>query len=482
MDGTPNEKSGQRFSEYIQHFNILKPIPYDSKNIHDVQHGPAFELFLTFVQKSFKLVDARNEILMRHLCTFLLFYFSVLIFYRLNQLYFKDRGIALLGCVFLVLHPRIFSHSFYNSADISFLSFYIMSTYTLFKYLSKRSVVRASWHALACALLTDIRISGCLIAIITVFVFSFELFKLRKDASQFQNAVVSFIIFICLYLELIILFYPVLWVCPAERFLMALRASTPYARTILGWYYNPIWIMVTTPPLYLLFFIIGLFFSLGSFFCKDFSTTDHRMRTLIILVLLFIPLAAPMLLKTFLFCEWRHHYFIYPMMVIIALIGVKGCLDLIDARVKGRILGVVRGVFIGFIGACLTAIVWTMVVLHPYQHIYFNFLKDIPSVERLCIYRAMRSNPDYWRLSVQDALMMVLERDNRPVIRINVERRYASLIPEAVRKRLRFGKKPQEADYWIQIESPPKGDAFREFCSVVVDGRKVRTVYKKVSG
>ena len=140
LDEENNQAFGQRSYEYIRDFNILSPAISDSKfDFHDKIHGPIFQIILIFIKNQFNLTDSRTILLMRHLCTFLIFYLGVVFFYLLNYFYFKERKIALLGCLFLVLHPRIFAHSFYNSADIPFLSFYIISTYTLLRFLEQRN-------------------------------------------------------------------------------------------------------------------------------------------------------------------------------------------------------------------------------------------------------------------------------------------------------------------------------------------------------
>jgi len=90
-------------------------------------HGTAFEVLLIFLEKILCLKDSRDIYLMRHLFTFLLFYTGVIFFYLLCTDIFRNWKTGILGCLFLILSPRIFAHSFYNSKDIPFLVLFVIS-------------------------------------------------------------------------------------------------------------------------------------------------------------------------------------------------------------------------------------------------------------------------------------------------------------------------------------------------------------------
>jgi len=161
---------------------------------HDLIHGPVFELFLVVNEKLLNLSDSRDIILIRHLSTFILFFFSVPIFYLLCKNALNSWKIGLLGCFFLVLHPRIFSHSFYNSVDIGFLALYIISTYTLIRFLYNKTYKDAFLHALACAILIDIRIAGLILPLCTCLFFGIEIFILGNKKNLIKKIAVYIIL------------------------------------------------------------------------------------------------------------------------------------------------------------------------------------------------------------------------------------------------------------------------------------------------
>src|SRR3989338_1187157 len=123
-----------------------------------------FETFLVVLERIFNLSTYPRELFfMRHLMTFFVFYLGLIFFYKLCVYFFKNWKIALLGCIFLVVSPRIFADSFYNSKDIPSLAIFIISIYTLVNFLNKKTTRSALWHALISAALIDIRISGIII-------------------------------------------------------------------------------------------------------------------------------------------------------------------------------------------------------------------------------------------------------------------------------------------------------------------------------
>ena len=163
-------------------------------NAHDITHGPIVEMLLTFMRaKLFHLKDPRDIILMRHLSQFFLFYLSVILFYFLSITIFHHWRMGALGILLLILHPRIFSHSFYNTVDIAFLSFYILSAYSFILFIDKKTYATAFFHALACSLLINVRIAGIIVPLCTAIFFGldFFLYPQKKKSSAWPVFIFS---------------------------------------------------------------------------------------------------------------------------------------------------------------------------------------------------------------------------------------------------------------------------------------------------
>jgi hypothetical protein len=90
-------------------------------------YGPAHEMFLYGIDKVLHRRDSPEAVATRHLANFLVFVVGVVFFYRLGRRGLKSWVAGLLGCVGLVLSPPIFAHAFYNTKDLPFLAFFIVS-------------------------------------------------------------------------------------------------------------------------------------------------------------------------------------------------------------------------------------------------------------------------------------------------------------------------------------------------------------------
>jgi len=199
-------------------YHDQKLLNYENRSM-----GQLFDTFLVFIEKSFMSSnDARDIYLMRHFVVFMFFYVGVIFFYRLCFERFRSWKIALLGCLFLILSPRIFAHSFYNPKDIPFLSAMIISMYTMKHFLDKKNVPTAFWHALSVAVTTGIKMIGFFIIILTCFFFIAEMFVLKTSESipskEDQQGWKSLLVCIGTSFIFIFLFWPVMWTNPAYQF------------------------------------------------------------------------------------------------------------------------------------------------------------------------------------------------------------------------------------------------------------------------
>jgi 4-amino-4-deoxy-L-arabinose transferase-like glycosyltransferase len=78
--------------------------------------------------------------------------------YRLATRRFEDWRVGLLAAAFLVLTPRMFAESFYNSKDLVFMALFAIATNTMIGFVTKPRVQTALVHALATAVAIDVRI------------------------------------------------------------------------------------------------------------------------------------------------------------------------------------------------------------------------------------------------------------------------------------------------------------------------------------
>ena len=107
----------------------------------DRDYGVAFELPLIILEKTFNLTDSRSIYLMRHLVTHLFFLLGCYFLFRLIDYLYNNKLLSTIGFLLLVLHPRLYSHSFFNTKDIPFMTMFIISIYYSVKALDKKTVL-----------------------------------------------------------------------------------------------------------------------------------------------------------------------------------------------------------------------------------------------------------------------------------------------------------------------------------------------------
>jgi len=464
-------------------------------NYPDRYYGTAFETFLVGIEGVLNLTkNSRATYLMRHLLTFLLFFCGVFFFYLLVKYNFSSWKIGLLGSLFLVLSPRIFADAFYNSKDLPFLSVFIISIYTLIRYLDKKLYFRAaSFHAIVCALLIDIRIAGIIVPVFTYAFFIRDLLINKSEPAKIKKEIATLSLYTLLLVFFTILFWPVLWKRPLYHFIMALnemKQYTAWAGTVLylgnyldsrnlPWHYASLWVVITTPLLYSFCFLFGCWFSIRAFLSPHTYSRLSKRNNLIFILWLFTPLLSAIIFKSVLYDAWRQLFFIYPAFLIISLLGLVSLWGIIKKRFKRSGLQVVNAVFLVFVLIWLINPIKFMLQYHPYQNLYFNILagRNMQEIKK-------NFELDYWGLSYRKALEYILKNDSSNTIKVfvaNYPGKYNSyILTNDEQKRLLYVDRPEDAGYflsnyrWHKQDYPYK----EEYYSIKIEGVKIMVIYK----
>jgi hypothetical protein len=476
-------------------------------------YGPAFELALLLIEKALGLDDCREVYFMRHLLTHLLFLVGLAFFYRFSVRLFRDWRIGLLGCLLIVASPRVFAHSFYNPKDIPVMALYMIGMLTLLRFLERMSMGRALLHALVCAVLVDIRIVGVMLPAVTVAFAVGSLVSARPDRENTVRPLAALGAYLAALAVLVIAFWPTLWRDPVYHFIKAFEEMSHYPLNLpvkylgefvwpwdLPWHYTSVWILLTTPVVYTVCFIVGAGASVVRLFRK-YETFPLRMRDLLlVLIWLLFPLVYLPLSGAVVFDEWRHVLFVYPAFVSIALIGLVTAIRIIRLKTDGGLKtggaprgGANKGVLHGRLGTALTAALLvavsagmantarTMIADHPYQNVYFNVLAGgIRGAEG-------RFDLDYWGLSYRDALEEILSADRNSRVSVAVYTRpgrsNAAILERDQRRRIQFLDDPYQATYFATHERWDRLSyrASEEFFTVRVDGVRIMLVLKETT-
>ncbi|MDD3985488.1 MAG: hypothetical protein PHY59_06330 [Methanobacterium sp.] len=343
-------------------------------NIDD--YGPGYALISSIILNIFKIDSLRNIFLFRHFLSFFIYFIGLIFFYLLSNKFFKNNFLSFLSLIFLILSPRIFGEAFTNTKDTIFMSFFIISAYTLFEFYEKKTLKYLFFHSLSTALLVDTRILGLIMIFLTLLLFIFDFFKFEKNKFKIffkKNELKLLFIYLILSSILIILFWPKLWSNPLYLF-TALKNMANHDMIVnenyfgesilsnnLPWHYTIVWIFISTPLIYSFLFLIGIFILFKS---KEI----FKNKNLIIFLWFFIPLFMIIVLKSTIYDTWRHLFFIYPAFILITVYGFNWLNNFFKNKKYKKFVSF-------FYVAILIGLILTLVFIiknHPYQNVYFN--------------------------------------------------------------------------------------------------------------
>ncbi len=391
--------------------NSIMPIPELSDYLGT--HGAIFALPMSFIEYIFNIKDSQSYYLLRHYINHIVFLLGSFYFYLLVKERFNNWSYGILAALFLFLSPRIFAESFYNHKDIIFLSFFIINLYYGIKFLKKNSLLNASFFALTTALSIDIRIMGIIIIpciIVPIII---------KNQNKIKKVISSLTLYFLLLFLFTVLFWPYLWDSPLINFLKVFQKLSSFPHSgynfymgeyILAsyspWHYIPVWMMITTPPLYIVLFLFGIVnFAFNAFkykSSKDIWNDDFFIEDIIYLILLFMPIFMVIALNSTLYNGWRHLYFIYPCLLIFSVRGIH-YLRLSFFSKRKWVIEIFTIIF-------LVQISLDMIKNHPFQNVYFNFFAGDEIEKKFEI--------DYWGLSNKQAFEYILEKEKDTKINI----------------------------------------------------------------
>ena len=375
----------------------------------DRDYPVGFNLPLVAIEIIFKLNDSAQIYSLRNLLTFLIFLAGTASLYSIIQRRYASWKYGLLACLFLMLSPRIFADAFYNNKDLVFLSLFLIATNTLAKALLNPSSRNIALHAVATTLAMDIRIMAIIIPMLTVSILGIKWIKQELTISQLLRACFLYLALTAIFLYIS---WPWLWENPFEHLLLAFSNMAHFRwvgqlrylgnlipSTQLPWHYLPVWIGITTPLLYLALFFIGALATLKVLVLRHWRlwNTNEELQDLIFLVICVVPVLAVVLLRSVLYDGWRHMYFIYPALLMVAMKGWFLVWTWAKSKATTKYLAAIA------LTACLANTAFWMIKAHPLQNVYFNTLAGKNWKENFDV--------DYWGLANRQALEYILAHD-----------------------------------------------------------------------
>ena len=373
-------------------------------------------------------------------------------FYLFLRKVFDSQLFGFLGAMFYFLSPRLFANGFYNPKDSvsqAVLACSLLPLYLAYKNKSKKmSLIAGVLLGIAVSIRLPIFYLPCLFILLLNYK-SFKKGWLFKVEDQFKTVKILFAVST---ITSVFVFFPVLWEAPLSNLKIIFNNLNKHpwkgnnlfmgeliSASNLPWYYIPIWILITTPLSFVLFFLAGIFKSF-----KNIINSKARENLFYIFMLagLFIPIVSVIILKSNLYNGWRHLYFVYPFMAFFMTFGFQSIfkrLSLIFSYEYKKILLML--VFITF-----TNPIYFIFQTHPNQQVFFNKLAG--------------SNPlkdfegDYSAIGTFQAIDWIIKNNNKPKINVS------SPLNAASKGNALLNRKDREKLNFLAIEPIDESDKF----------------------
>ena len=457
----------------------------------DNDHGVLFELPLALFEVLRPGNNPRTYYLMRHAAVFLVSMVGCWALFRLGTRRFRDERLGLLAAGLLVLSPRFFAESFYNGKDLVFLAAFTVGAYTLARLLARPSAGRALVHALATAAAIDVRILGLLLVPFTLALLGLQLLG-GSAPRPWRTLLGVALTYVLATAAATVAGWPYLWASPWQHFWQAFHnlsrfrwdgvmlylGEQVHPDHYLPWHYGPVWMNITTPVAYQLAALLGLAVAAGALLRRPWQQwrTTAGQLDLLLLAWLGLPLAMIINLHSVIYDGWRHLYFVYPALLLLA---VRGGLAIAQwgQRSPGR-----RRLALGLATLASLEAVSTaarMAWMHPHQQTYFSYLPR-RTAERLF-------ERDYWALSYRQGLEYVVRQQPTGPVYIDVthippldnNKVWLSAADQA-----RLVMAPGKAGrYFISAyrhtDTPYPDSVGREVFAVHADGIKILSVFQR---
>lgn len=339
-------------------------------------YGGFFDLLCVTVNK----IVPGDEYNVRHFITAIFGFLIIVVAVSLARNY-KNWAAALLTAWLLFLSPRFFGESMNNPKDVPFALGMLLGAYCIIRFVKafpKPSLKDKIWLALSIALAISIRVGGLLlIPFLGVAIILQYWFEWRKQyelgSKEIKRLVINTVIISIAGYLLGLVFWPYALQAPFSNPFTALSEMSQFSTGIrmlfddthimssdVPWYYIPKWLFISSP----LIVLLGIVASPILF--TDRSYKKHWIFFLFFVAL--FPLLYIIYKKSPLYDGWRHLFFIYPPLVVLAALAFISMMErFAQPAAKYAITALI------VIGLVLPAR-WS-VANHPNQIVYFNELQ-----------------------------------------------------------------------------------------------------------
>ena len=399
------EKFFSEKTKQIKKDKNLNYIPIEDYFVNDTNHFKIHHTVNAALEFLFHKNSSKLKILnFRHIINFLLSIILVVFIYKLLRTNFS-RISSSLSVILFLLSPRIYGNFFFNPNDIMSMLSLVGSIYYICKILKKNKFSYYIFFSLIFAIAINIRYTNFYIYPLLIFAilyyskFNILNFPIKKYLTHFVLTVL-----------ILYLITPGLWINPNpigifhsifsqisftshDPKIMFIGSIIPSSQ--LPGYYVILWIIITTPLLVLVLFLIGLIIfilkSIKLFYLKNDYLIVYG---ILLFYFIFIPIVSYLIFKPQIFNGWRHFYFVYIGIIFFCTYAIEA--------IENNKTKIIRNSFIIFFVLNILNLLNWSIKNHPYQSLFFN------SVSKKY---ASNFELDYWGLSNLEAINFLLNKE-----------------------------------------------------------------------
>ena len=358
-------------------------------------YGPLWELFLIAAERICELESLRSIFYLRHVLGNVLFVTGAYFFYRTALDLDIKRWLASLLTLVLLTQPEIYTHSFFNSKDIPFLSFVMITAYFWVRYTMKgQNKSHLIWFGVFAGITASLRlIGGAWFGVYMLYVL--------LESKRLQKGTIKQVLKLgLLFVVILFLSWPILWSSPIKNFYWGLYTMLNFgfgdlqlyrgawlSANNLPWHYLSTYFVFKNVEAFVVLFLISLIIYMVKKIKGErvFSNGIGGMY----LVMLVFPLIFVSIGNSTKYNGWRHFFFLYPIVLMF-----------ISSFLNTRIKGILPLAFVMI--AIILQQIKVVVYCHPNGHVYFNSFARESSTS---------FEVDYWGLTYKQALESILEKN-----------------------------------------------------------------------
>jgi hypothetical protein len=366
--------------------------------------------------------------------------------------------VALLACIAMLLSPRIYADSFYNSKDIPFMCAYLAGHFTLMRFSDRLDWKNAVLHGLVCALGVAIRIPGIMLVAFTLGLLLIEYLKTEKTLQISLRFAGHTLLYLLVFGLFVVACWPFLWEAPLDNFVFAYQNMSKFrwfgeipfagewyfAHQNLPFFFAPGWIAISTPPFYILGFLLSMAIAVGILLKHGWRIYRSAEERYLFQMLggALLPLLAVIIAKSTLYNGWRQLYFVYPCLLAAAVYGWYRVYLFLQSNWPKAAWLVAMATGLSFVFTL--AFMWQA---HPHHQVYFNILAGSRP--------DLRYEYDYWRLSSADAVAFAASEHPEAEVYIFangfVGAYTSQMLPAHLRKKVHYTDSIPQADFVITV-------------------------------